>query len=111
MMESMTQDDLAEFDVTGDEFDAMMAESEPVEVTGPSAPVRPLRFELVSGSLRTYRWRLVAADGEILATSATSYRSPEEARRALSALTIAMQGAPIINADDVEDPVVHRKAS
>jgi hypothetical protein len=36
----MSQDELAEIDVTEDEFDAMMAESEPVEVTGPFDPAR-----------------------------------------------------------------------
>jgi uncharacterized protein YegP (UPF0339 family) len=40
---------------------------------------------LISGNLHNYRWRLVAANGEILATSAASYRSLEDARRALSA--------------------------
>ena len=110
MIEHMKQDDLAEFDVTEDEFDVMMAEGEPVEVTGPSAPARKIRFELISGGLRTYRWRLVAADGEILAASATSYRSPEDARRALTALTAAMRDAPIMDSFDAGDPA-SRKAS
>jgi uncharacterized protein YegP (UPF0339 family) len=107
----MPQDELAEIDVTEDEFDAMMAESEPVEVTGPFDPARRVRFELISGNLHNYRWRLVAADGEILAISAASYRSLEDARRALSALTVAMQNAPIVDADDADDPVSHRRAS
>lgn len=108
MIESMEQDEMAEFDVTEDEFDAMLAASEPAEMVG---PVRRVRFELISGSLRTYRWRLVAANGEILATSATSYRSPEDVRRALSALTVAMREAPIVDADEPDESASHRRAS
>ena len=108
MMNIMERDgEPAEFDITAAEFDAMLADSEPVEVTGPP---RRVRFELVSGGLRSYRWRLVAGDGEILAASTTSYRSPEDVRRALSVLTIAMQDAPIVEADD-QDQSVHPIAS
>ena len=105
----MQRDELAEFDVTEDEFDAMLGDSEAVQVSGPFDPVRRVRFELISGNLRTYRWRLVAANGEILATSAASYRSPEDARRALAALTAAMREAPIVDLDD--DQSEHCKAS
>ncbi|MDP9798424.1 uncharacterized protein YegP (UPF0339 family) [Catenuloplanes nepalensis] len=90
--------------MTEDEFDAMLAESEPVELTGPPAQIRPVTFELISGDLRAYRWRLVAADGEILATSATSYRSADEARRVLTTLMAAMQRAPIVEADGPAAP-------
>lgn len=110
MIESM-QDELAEFDVTEDEFDQMLAESEPVEITGPPEPVRHVRFELISGSFRTYRWRLVSTDGEILAMSAASYRSPEDVRRALAVLSVAMQGAPVVDLDETSDPASHRMAS
>jgi uncharacterized protein YegP (UPF0339 family) len=112
-MDSMERDDeLAEFDITAAEFDAMLADSEPVEVTGPP---RRVRFELISGGQlgggpRSYRWRLVAGDGEILAASTTSYRSPEDVRRALSVLTVAMRDAPIVDADD-QDQVAHAIAS
>jgi uncharacterized protein YegP (UPF0339 family) len=97
MMESV-QDQLDEFDVAEDDFDAMLADSEPVEIAGPPEHVREVRFELISGSHRSYRWRLVAANGEILATSATSYRSPEDVRRALSTLAVAMSNAPVVDA-------------
>ncbi|HET8659524.1 MAG TPA: hypothetical protein VFM55_11060 [Micromonosporaceae bacterium] len=40
MMVAVQPDGLAGFDVTGDEFDAMLAEGEPVEVTDPFDPVR-----------------------------------------------------------------------
>jgi len=102
------QDQLDEFDVAEDDFDAMLADSEPVEIIGPPEHVREVRFELISGSLRSYRWRLVAASGEILATSATSYRSPDDVRRALSILAVAMRNAPIVDAHD--DPANLRDA-
>lgn len=110
-MVSMQQDELAEFDVTEDVFDAMLADSEPVQVTGPFDQLRQVRFELVSGSLRTYRWRLVGTNGEILATSAASYRSSDDARRALEALTVAVRQAPIVDLDEADDPATRRKAS
>lgn len=95
------QEELAEFDVTEAEFDAMLAEGEPVEVTGPaSEALRQLHFELVQREPRTYWWRLVAASGEILATSATTYRSRRDLLRALSDLVSAMQGAPVVRVDD-----------
>jgi uncharacterized protein YegP (UPF0339 family) len=88
------QDESADSDVTEAEFDAMLANGEPVEVTGPPADAfRRLHIELVRGDLRTYWWRLVAAGGEILATSATSYRSAENVRRAVLDLVSAMQSA------------------
>jgi uncharacterized protein YegP (UPF0339 family) len=96
MIESM-QDEVEEFDVTEDDFDAMLAESEPVEIIGPPASIHAVRFELISGSLQSCRWRLVTSNGEILATSDTSYRSAADARRALSSLTVAMQSAPIVD--------------
>ena len=108
MIEDMPQDELAEFDVTEGEFDTMLAESQPVQVTG---PMRYVHFELISGPLRSYRWRLVAADGEILATSAASYRSPEDAHRAVSALADAVRDAPIVAIEDPEDSATQRKAS
>jgi uncharacterized protein YegP (UPF0339 family) len=102
MMDDMQQDELAEIDLTEAEIDAMMAEGEPVEVTGPFDPVRRVRFELVGGGPRAYRWRIVAANGEILATSAAAYRSPADVRRVVSALTTALHEAPIVEADDVD---------
>lgn len=102
------RDELAEFDVTEAEFDAMLAEGQPVEVTGPPDVSRRVRFELVRGELRTYWWRLVAGSGEILATSANSYRSAEDVHRAVSALLAAMQRAPVVGLDDESAPAGHR---
>jgi hypothetical protein len=104
MMESMQQDELAEIDVTEHEVDAMLAEGEPVEVTGPPAgAARRVRFELVHGDLHTFGWRLVNADGEILAISAVTYGTRRDVRRALSVLTAAVQDAPIVE-DDADAP-------
>lgn len=100
MMVVVQRDELAEFDVTGDEFDAMLADSEPAEVTGPLEAAHKIHFELVRGRLRTYGWRVVAANGEILATSATTYSSRSAARRAVSAIAVALRDAPIIEPTD-----------
>ena len=89
----------------------MMAEGEPVEVTGPFDPVRRVRFELVAGGLQTYRWRLVAANGEILATSATQYQSRAAVRRAVTALSTALREAPTIDVDELDEPANQRMAS
>jgi hypothetical protein len=74
MMDGMRQDELAEIDLTEDEIDAMMAEGEPVEVSGPFDPVRRVRFELVGGGPHAYRWRIVAANGEIRYTKTGTLR-------------------------------------
>src|SRR6266568_2815607 len=103
MMGNMQHDELAEIDVTEREFDAMLAESEPVEIVGPPSSVRRVRFEVISGRLRTYGWRLVAADGEVLAISATTYSSRADARRALAAIAVAFQDAPIMDPTDDEE--------
>ncbi|MBO0869659.1 MAG: DUF1508 domain-containing protein [Micromonosporaceae bacterium] len=104
MMENM-QDDLAETDVTEDEVDAMLTEGEPVAVTGPPVgAARRVRFELVHGNLHTFGWRLVAADGEVLATSAVTYRTRTDVRRALSTLAAMIPNAPVVE-DDSTEPV------
>ncbi|MGH3546169.1 MAG: YegP family protein [Mycobacteriales bacterium] len=94
----MKHDELAEIDFTEDEIDVMMAQSQPVEVIGPPDMPNNVRFEVLMSGLRTYRWRLVAANGEILAVSANAYRSRSEAYRSLSALTGALRDAPIVDA-------------
>jgi uncharacterized protein YegP (UPF0339 family) len=104
----MQQDELAEFDLTEDEIDAMLAEGEPVEVTGPFDPLRRVRIELVATSSQAYRWRIVAANGEILATSAAAYSGPADARKAASAVTAALRDAPIV---DLDGDAGQRKAS
>jgi len=53
----MKRDDLAEFDGTGDEFDAMMADSDQAEVTGPPAAARQVRFDVINRAL------LIESDG------------------------------------------------
>jgi uncharacterized protein YegP (UPF0339 family) len=109
MMGGMQGDELAEIDLTEDEIDAMMAGGEPVEITGPFEPVQRVHFELVATAGRAYRWRIVAANGEILATSAAAYRSPADARTAASALTAALREAPVVELE--ADPSERRRAS
>jgi uncharacterized protein len=101
MIEAMKSDELAEIDLTEGEIDAMMAQSQPVEVAGPPDTPRDVRFELFMSGAHTYRWRLVAADGEILATSANAYRSRTEAYKSLAVLTGALAGAPIVDVDEL----------
>jgi uncharacterized protein YegP (UPF0339 family) len=98
MMDTMYNDELAEIDLTEEEIDAMTAEGEPVEVTGPFDPVRRVRFELVGGGPNAYRWRIVAANGEILATSAAAYSSPDDVRRVVTTLATALREAPPLDA-------------
>jgi uncharacterized protein YegP (UPF0339 family) len=100
-MNGMQHDELAEVDLTEADIDTMIAEGEPVHVTGPFDPVRRVRFELVGGGPSAFRWRIVAANGEILATSAAAYRSPEDARRAASALSLALRESPMTEINSV----------
>ncbi len=99
-MDTMKENELGEIDMTEIEIDAMIAEGEPAKVTGPFDPVRRVQFELIGSGLHTYRWRLIAANGEVLATSANSYRSQNDAHQAVSALTAALQQAPIVSSAD-----------
>jgi uncharacterized protein YegP (UPF0339 family) len=110
MMDTMQHDELAEIDLTEDEIDAMMADGDPVEVSGPFDPVRRVRFELVGGGANAYRWRIVAANGEILAISAAAYGSPNDVRRVVTTLAAALRDAPLMEADDV-DQADHHQAS
>lgn len=111
MVVAMQPDELAEFEVAEAEFDAMLAEGEPVEVTGPFDPVRRVRVELVRGSMNAYRWRIVAANGEILATSAASCRSVDAARGAVASIVAALRTAPIVGVDSEDESIGHRQAS
>ena len=106
----MRDDELAEVDLSEAEIDAMIDEGEPVEVERPFDPVRRVKFELIGSRHRTYRWRLVAANGEVLANSANTYRSHDDAYRAVSALSSAVKDASIVDADDGH-PDGERKAS
>ena len=111
MMGTMQRDELAEIDLSEEKIDAMMAEGEPIEVTGPFDPVRRVRFELVAGGLQPYRWRLAAAHGEILATSAARYQGRAVGRRAVATLSTALREAPTIDVDNLDEPANQRIAS
>jgi uncharacterized protein YegP (UPF0339 family) len=82
-------DELAEFDLSEGEIDAMMAAGTPVEVVGP-----PARFELFVDDAHRFGWRLSGADGQVLAasevypTKAAAVRAVEAVRRAGAAAAL-----------------------
>ena len=89
-------DELAEFDLTDDEFDAMMAAGEPVEVAGPPDVDRRPRFEILRLGARRYGWRLASSEGEVLATS-DAFPTKAAARRAAEAVMAASIGAALVD--------------
>lgn len=89
-------DELAEFDLTEEEIDAMMAAGEPVEVVGPPDVDRRARFEVVRSGDRRYGWRLAAADGEVLVRS-ESFETKAAAVRAAEAVMRASVGAALVD--------------
>jgi uncharacterized protein YegP (UPF0339 family) len=60
-----------------------------------------LRFEIYADETR-YRWRLVASDGQVMATSRASYPRQEDVRRAVVALQASIPVARIV--DDLTTP-------
>lgn len=89
-------DELAEFDLTEDELDAMMAAGEPVDVVGPPEVDRRSRFEVYRDGSRRYGWRLSAWDGEVLATSG-AFTTKAAAVRAAKAVMRASAGAALVD--------------
>jgi len=55
-----------------------------------------LRFEIYAETA-VYRWRLLASDGQMMATSSESYARREDARRAIVALQASIPIARIID--------------
>jgi uncharacterized protein len=86
---TVDDDDLAEIDLTEDEIDAMMAAGEPVDVTGPDPAHRAYFLLYSDASARSFRWRLVSGDGDVLLTS-QSYRTKAEALNAIDAISRAV---------------------
>ena len=89
-------DELAEFDLTEEEFDEMLAAGEPVEAVGPPDIDRRARFEVVRDGARRYGWRLSTPDGEVLARSET-FSSKAAAVRAAEAVMRASLGAALVD--------------
>lgn len=54
-----------------------------------------LRFEIYTEAT-TYRWRLLASDGQVMATSKESYADREHVRRAIVALQASIPVARIV---------------
>jgi uncharacterized protein YegP (UPF0339 family) len=100
MIDGMPQDELAEIDLTEDEIDAMMAEGEPVEITGPPDSERRVEVEVVKSDAESYFWRIVDATGAILATSDGHYRSVGATLRAIAAIKHALAEARVRNVTD-----------
>ena len=64
-----------------------------------------LKFEIYADDTGICRWRLLASDGQVMATSKESYRHREEARRAIVALQASIPVARIV--DGVVNGVRH----
>jgi uncharacterized protein len=91
-----SRDELAEFDLTEDEFDEMLAAGEPVEAVGPPDIDRRARFEVVKDGPRSFGWRLSTADGEVLARG-ESFSTKDAAVRAAEAAMRASINAPLVD--------------
>lgn len=55
-----------------------------------------LRFEIYTETTDVYRWRLLASDGQEMASSITSYPSRDDVRRAIVALQASIPVARIV---------------
>ena len=56
-----------------------------------------MRFEICADAEGTYRWTLVASDGQVMAMSRNTYPRPEDARRAVVALQASIPVARIVD--------------
>lgn len=56
-----------------------------------------LKFEIYTDEGGIYRWRLLASDGQVMATSKESYRRSEDVRRAIVALQASIPVARIVD--------------
>ena len=65
----------------------------------PAARVRRtfLRFEIYLEETNGFRWRLLASDGQVMATSRHMYARRDEARRAVVALQASIPVARIVD--------------
>lgn len=89
-------DELAEFDLTEDELDAMLAAGEQVDVAGPPGPDRRFRFEVHRDGPKRYGWRLATPDGEVLATGGV-FATKAAAVRAAEAVMRASAHAALVD--------------
>ena len=56
-----------------------------------------LKFEIYIDEVGAYRWRLLASDGQVMATSRESYVRSEDVRRAIVALQASIPVARIVD--------------
>ena len=56
-----------------------------------------LKFEIYLDETATYHWRLLASDGQVMATSMESYAHREDVRRAIVALQASIPVARIVD--------------
>ena len=56
-----------------------------------------LKFEIYTDEVGAYRWRLLASDGQVMATSKESYPGHEDVRRAIVALQASIPVARIVD--------------
>ena len=65
-----------------------------------------VRFEIYTDEPGVYRWRLLASDGQVMASSREDYPNREAVHRAIIALQASIPVARI-----VDRPVAHRSSS
>lgn len=63
----------------------------------PSEPV----FELYQDTASEWRWRLIAANGNIIADSGEGYNSKQGAKRGIESVKSSAPKAPIATSDDI----------
>jgi uncharacterized protein YegP (UPF0339 family) len=56
-----------------------------------------VKFEIYADECGTYHWRLLASDGQVMATSRETYARSEDVRRAIIALQASIPVARIVD--------------
>lgn len=56
-----------------------------------------MKFEIYTDEVGTYRWRLLASGGQVMATSRESYACPVDVHRAIVALQASIPVARIVD--------------
>ena len=56
-----------------------------------------VKFEIYKDEVGAYRWRLLASDGQVMATSRESYARSEDVHRAIVALQASIPVARIVD--------------
>ena len=56
-----------------------------------------MKFEIYTDEVRIYRWRLLASDGQVMATSRQAYKRSEDVHHAIIALQASIPVASIVD--------------